>query len=98
MSPKLLTCRYRLFPSRFKEIYVLSSKLFMHKKEFNRLGLFVLAIILTFYLSNGFSKAQVAITFPGQTQREGSFQWLDIRQLGVEGRGWNDTKDFYDRL
>lgn len=24
--------------------------------------------------------------------------WTDIRQLGVEGRGWNDTADFYDRL
>src|ERR1035437_946839 len=24
--------------------------------------------------------------------------WSDIRQFGVEGRGWNDTKDFYDRL
>jgi hypothetical protein len=24
--------------------------------------------------------------------------WFDIRQLGVEGRGWNDTKEFYDRL
>ena len=24
--------------------------------------------------------------------------WFDIRQLNVEGRGWNDTKDFYDRL
>jgi lysophospholipase L1-like esterase len=24
--------------------------------------------------------------------------WTDIRQLGVEGRGWTDTKDFYDRL
>lgn len=24
--------------------------------------------------------------------------WTDIRQLGVEGRGWNDTKAFYDRL
>src|ERR1035437_7204525 len=24
--------------------------------------------------------------------------WTDIRQFGVEGRGWNDTKDFYDRL
>jgi hypothetical protein len=40
----------------------------------------------------------VAITFPAQIQRERSFQWLDIRQLGVEGRGWNDTKNFYDRL
>jgi hypothetical protein len=24
--------------------------------------------------------------------------WHDIRRFGVEGRGWNDTKDFYDRL
>jgi len=24
--------------------------------------------------------------------------WSDIRQFGVEGRGWEDTKDFYDRL
>ena len=24
--------------------------------------------------------------------------WTDIRQFGVEGRGWNDTKSFYDRL
>ena len=25
-------------------------------------------------------------------------QWTDIRQFGVEGRGWDDTKEFYDRL
>ena len=24
--------------------------------------------------------------------------WSDIRQFGVEGRGWDDTKSFYDRL
>jgi hypothetical protein len=24
--------------------------------------------------------------------------WTDIRSLGVEGRGWNDTPDFYGRL
>ena len=24
--------------------------------------------------------------------------WADIRQFGVEGRGWDDTKSFYDRL
>jgi lysophospholipase L1-like esterase len=24
--------------------------------------------------------------------------WTDIRQFGVEGRGWSDTKAFYDRL
>lgn len=29
----------------------------------------------------------------GETNR-----WYDIRLLNVEGRGWNDTKSFYDRL
>lgn len=24
--------------------------------------------------------------------------WYDIRHLGVEGRGWNDTESFYDRF
>src|ERR1700733_6056111 len=24
--------------------------------------------------------------------------WSDIRQFGVEGRGWTNTKSFYDRL
>ena len=24
--------------------------------------------------------------------------WSDIRSFGVEGRGWNETKEFYDRL
>src|SRR5262245_54180240 len=27
-----------------------------------------------------------------------TIRWVDIRQLGVEGRGWNDTRAFYDRL
>jgi len=27
-----------------------------------------------------------------------SVQWFDLRQLNVEGRGWNDTKAYYDRL
>jgi hypothetical protein len=28
----------------------------------------------------------------------GPVQWSDIRAFGVEGRGWTDTKSFYDRL
>lgn len=27
-----------------------------------------------------------------------SLAWYDIRHIGVEGRGWNDTKAFFDRL
>ena len=42
--------------------------------------------------------AQTAISPLAQTRFDGTNSWFDIRQFGVEGRGWNDTKDFYDRL
>lgn len=29
---------------------------------------------------------------------ETTVSWTDIRDLGVEGRGWNETKAFYDRF
>lgn len=36
---------------------------------------------------------------PAQTNSEAaSWQWRDARELGVEGKGWTDTKSFYDRL
>jgi lysophospholipase L1-like esterase len=35
---------------------------------------------------------------PAPIRVDGTNVWFDIRQFGVEGRGWNDTKDFYDRL
>src|SRR5690242_4953329 len=28
----------------------------------------------------------------------GQLLWYDLRQLGVEGQGWSDTKSPYDRL
>jgi lysophospholipase L1-like esterase len=36
---------------------------------------------------------QMATTQPGD-----NLLWYDIQELGVEGRGWSDTKEFYDRL
>jgi len=33
-----------------------------------------------------------------QTNSPAAVHWNDIRQFGVEGRGWDDTKAFYDRL
>jgi GDSL-like Lipase/Acylhydrolase family/N-terminus of Esterase_SGNH_hydro-type len=33
-----------------------------------------------------------------KARADGSTNWFDIRQLGVEGRGWTDTRAFYDRL
>ena len=40
---------------------------------------------------------------PGYAQPDGkkageSLRWTDARDLGVEGRGWSDTKAFFDRL
>src|ERR1019366_7858009 len=42
-----------------------------------------------------FAAAQPA---PGPAGTNDTPPWHDIRQFGVEGRGWNDTRDFYDRL
>jgi len=30
--------------------------------------------------------------------RRDGFDWYDVQQLGVEGRGWTDTRLPYDRL
>lgn len=50
----------------------------------------VTVLLLLIYSS---SKAQtVSNTAPS------NICWSDIRQFGVEGRGWNDTQNFYDRL
>ena len=32
------------------------------------------------------------------TNQDGGLQWHDARELTVEGKGWSDTKQFYDRL
>jgi hypothetical protein len=42
-----------------------------------------------------------ALTGQAQTNASassGEISWSDIRDFGVEGRGWTDTKSFYDRL
>src|ERR1035437_8027395 len=31
------------------------------------------------------------------TNQAGGLQWHDTRDLGVEGKGWAETKHFYDR-
>jgi len=34
----------------------------------------------------------------GRAQSTNDITWFDIKTFGVEGRGWDATKDFYDRL
>lgn len=33
-----------------------------------------------------------------ETNANSTFVWRDARELTIEGRGWSDTKDFYDRF
>ncbi len=43
----------------------------------------------------------LSITLPADAQttnRESDLSWRDARELCVEGKGWTDTKAFYDRL
>ena len=47
-------------------------------------------VVTAILLSSSPSPAATDTNFPAV--------WSDIRQFGVEGRGWDDTKDFYDRL
>lgn len=37
-------------------------------------------------------------SFAQQTSDAARWQWRDARELTVEGKGWTDTRDFYDRL
>ena len=53
-----------------------------------RLALLVLAL----------AGAATALAQTSSHAAPGKILWSDIKQFGVEGRGWNDTKDFYDRL
>ena len=48
--------------------------------------------------SSALAMEQTEFSSPDPVRTDGTNLWFDIRQFNVEGRGWNDTKDFYDRL
>ena len=56
------------------------------------------ALVFLFLSLPSFAMEQTASSSPNPLRADGTNLWFDIRQFGVEGRGWNDTKDFYDRL
>jgi hypothetical protein len=62
------------------------------------LDLCPLAIAFSFFLLTAFAMEPTSLFPLTPTRSEGQNLWFDIRQLNVEGRGWNDTTDFYDRL
>jgi hypothetical protein len=45
-----------------------------------------------------FSLLAIGRNFAAEATVTNEIHWTDIRDLGVEGRGWNDTQNFYDRL
>src|ERR1017187_788466 len=66
---------------------------------FNRLVPPALVFGILFFAAAPSARAEKIPSAPLTPARsEGSNLWYDIRQFGVEGRGWNDTRDFYDRL
>ena len=60
--------------------------------------LFLLAIVVFSVVS--FPCAGGEVIAPSRATDEGDNDtlWYDLRLLDVEGRGWTDTKAFYDRL
>ena len=64
----------------------------------NVLKLYPLVIGLLSFLPATFAMEQTSSAPLTPVRSDGTNLWFDIRQLNVEGRGWNDTKDFYDRL
>ncbi len=48
--------------------------------------------------SKKYSHNQNTIRKKYRTGRETSLQWYDVREWGIEGKGWTDTEDYFDRL
>jgi lysophospholipase L1-like esterase len=67
-------------------------------EKINARKLYLLIIGLLSFLPATFAMEQTSTAPLTPIRSVGTNLWFDIRQLNVEGRGWNDTKDFYDRL
>jgi len=52
------------------------------------------ALVLCLTVLGGTSHSQEKLV----SQEQDGIRWFDIRQLGVEGQGWTETKSPYDRL
>jgi GDSL-like Lipase/Acylhydrolase family/N-terminus of Esterase_SGNH_hydro-type len=55
----------------------------------------ILFVCLIFVSANALRAQTTNATFTNHVK---SIQWIDARDLNVEGKGWTDTKAFYDRL
>ena len=67
-------------------------------EKINALKLYPMVMGFLSFLPATFAMEQTSPSPLTSVRSVGTNHWFDIRQLNVEGRGWNDTKDFYDRL
>ena len=62
-------------------------------------SLAVTASLLAWLILCGMSRAEDRIDPAlAKADAKDAIQWYDLRNLDVEGKGWTDTKAFYDRL
>jgi len=54
--------------------------------------------IMLLFLTHVLSPATAVEKIDPSAAQEGTLSWHDIRRLDVEGKGWTETKSFYDRL
>ena len=57
-----------------------------------------LVVILIVPLGGAAPRDQALVDPASAVPGEDSFRWYNIESLGVEGKGWDDTADFYNRL
>ena len=69
---------------------------FLKQLVVQRLSLSAFSFLLL--SSSALAMEQTEFSSPDPVRTDGTNLWFDIRQFNVEGRGWNETKDFYDRL
>ena len=67
-------------------------------RKINVLKFYPLVIGFLSFLPATFAMEQTSPSPLTPVRSDGTNLCFDIRQFDVEGRGWNDTKDFYDRL
>lgn len=59
--------------------------------------LLLTTLILTYFLpQNVIAEAQPVSEF--KVDKKGTTHWFDVKNLGVEGKGWTETEAFFDRL
>jgi len=63
-----------------------------------RTALNSLLVILAVFTTPSLLRAADPATIPFTADEKLAIRWYNAQDLGVEGRGWNDTKAFYDRL